>query len=79
MFLDLLDDKRSGLESLARNAALYDNPELRLWIAKALEYNTANAEALNAPFPERLTMLRDPPRQALRRDKQAKKPSADGR
>lgn len=64
LFRDLLVEKRPGYEALTRNHILSLHPELRLWIARALEYNTLNAAAQSIPFPEKeLGYLRDPPRQ----------------
>jgi eukaryotic-like serine/threonine-protein kinase len=73
-FLDLVNEK--GADSLLKNQTLLFNAELRLWIAKALEYNTLNAEKQNAPFPEKLRVYREPPRAQAPpvRDKPGKKP-----
>ncbi len=73
IFQDLLDEKRAGALPLARTPELFNNPDLRLWIAKALEYNTANLEKQGVAFPDKLRMLRDPPRQQPRRDTPPKK------
>ena len=75
-FADLLNEKLSGPQMLTRNPALFHNPDLRLWIAKAMEYNTVNLKKEGKDLPSNLIILRDPPKQQAqpqRKDKAGKK------
>lgn len=54
-----------GIENaLTSNRNLYLNAELRLWIAKAMDFNVLNADKQGIVVQERLkSLLREPPRQ----------------
>lgn len=57
VFNEILPDKTP----LEQGRYLLNNPELRYWIARALDYNAVNLEADKLPFPEKLRALRQPP------------------
>lgn len=60
LFKELLADKRIG-DRLDKVPVLYRSPQLHFEIARALEFNKANASP-DAPFPSELERLRDPPK-----------------
>jgi serine/threonine-protein kinase len=59
LFLELVKDKPARKDKLLQALLLLDNPQLAQWVARALDYNAANATT-ELPFPRELTQLRNP-------------------
>jgi serine/threonine-protein kinase len=56
-FLDLFGGQKGSIEAFRSGSFLRDNPSMRPWIARALDFNAAN---LGDQFPARLQSLRKP-------------------
>src|SRR5207248_1295856 len=61
LFLQLASAKLQENERLERARFLFNHPQLRYMIARALDHNAANLQAQNKSFPDELQYLRKPP------------------
>lgn len=61
LFLEVFQEILPEKDPIEQGRFLLNNPELRYWIARALDYNAVNLEAARQPFPEKLRALRQPP------------------